>query len=228
MNLQAGTFTPHWTLYGQGLPNVRVSDLHYVPLDPNTGKGNLVLAGTYGRGAWTIPNAGTSLAAPPVSVGIAATNATIVLRSDPVKSSNAQLLVNNQLEMEQPWADLPQLTIEAGIAGSFDTDTVDIQNAGTTTGSSTYVTNVNVNLGGGVYTVNVGSAGNDMSTINGTVSISSDPSGSDTLLVNDQGDPTRRDAKIEDMANNSGWGSISGFGWEGMAHINYQNRARSV
>ena len=41
--------------FGLGLPNVLVTDLRYDPTD------NLLLAGTLGRGAWTLPNADTAL-----------------------------------------------------------------------------------------------------------------------------------------------------------------------
>src|SRR5205823_12653286 len=44
-----------WTLFGQGLPNSRVSDLHYDATD------DVLVVGTLGRGVWTVPNASTSL-----------------------------------------------------------------------------------------------------------------------------------------------------------------------
>jgi hypothetical protein len=50
-----------WTLYGTGLPNALVTDLHYVPLNQGSGFGDLLLAGTLGRGAWTIPAASQTL-----------------------------------------------------------------------------------------------------------------------------------------------------------------------
>src|SRR5262249_26105332 len=43
--------TQHWTEFGKGLPNTRVSDLHYIP------DKDLLLAGTLGRGAWILQNA---------------------------------------------------------------------------------------------------------------------------------------------------------------------------
>jgi hypothetical protein len=47
-----------WTQYGTGLPNVLVNDLHYIP---GTGFGDILVAGTLGRGAWTIPAASKTL-----------------------------------------------------------------------------------------------------------------------------------------------------------------------
>ncbi len=43
--------TLNWTIVGSGLPNVLVMDVHYDATD------DVLLAGTLGRGVWTIPNA---------------------------------------------------------------------------------------------------------------------------------------------------------------------------
>jgi len=45
----------HWTEYGNGLPVLKVTDVRYDPTD------DVLLAGTLGRGAWTIPNASETL-----------------------------------------------------------------------------------------------------------------------------------------------------------------------
>jgi hypothetical protein len=50
------TSSTTWSEFGEGLPNVIVTDLHYAPVNTLTGKGNVLLAGTFGRGAWIIPN----------------------------------------------------------------------------------------------------------------------------------------------------------------------------
>src|SRR5262249_43261569 len=47
-----------WTKVGNGLPNSITKDLHYDPTD------NVLIAGTWGRGAWKVPNASASLLAP--------------------------------------------------------------------------------------------------------------------------------------------------------------------
>jgi hypothetical protein len=47
-----------WSEFGRGLPNVIVEDLRYDPSD------DLLIAGTYGRGVWTLPNASASAALP--------------------------------------------------------------------------------------------------------------------------------------------------------------------
>src|SRR5207253_3961898 len=52
-----GLQTPVWTKFG-ALPNVIVTDLHYIAPDAaHSGQGDVLLAGTLGRGAWTVPNA---------------------------------------------------------------------------------------------------------------------------------------------------------------------------
>jgi hypothetical protein len=50
---------PYWSLFGDQLlgrlPNVLVTDLHYVP------SADILLAGTLGRGAWVVPNASQTI-----------------------------------------------------------------------------------------------------------------------------------------------------------------------
>src|SRR5262249_30096952 len=50
---------PFWSLYGDQpggrLPNVLVTDLHYIP------NVNILLAGTLGRGTWVVPQASHSI-----------------------------------------------------------------------------------------------------------------------------------------------------------------------
>jgi hypothetical protein len=47
-----------WTEFGAGIPNALTKEVHYDATD------DLLLAGTFGRGAWTIPNAGAKLLTP--------------------------------------------------------------------------------------------------------------------------------------------------------------------
>lgn len=51
---------PMWTQFGNGLADAPVTDLRYDPTD------DVLLAGTKGRGAWTLSNASASLAQPSV------------------------------------------------------------------------------------------------------------------------------------------------------------------
>jgi hypothetical protein len=51
-----------WSLYG-AMANVLVNDLHYIPPNPNNPQfGDILLAGTVGRGAWIAPGASATLA----------------------------------------------------------------------------------------------------------------------------------------------------------------------
>src|SRR5262249_17525696 len=57
-----------WTKFGSGLPNVLVKDLQFIDIDPDSNPLNgsgLLLAGTLGRGAWTLPNVSEFLVHPP-------------------------------------------------------------------------------------------------------------------------------------------------------------------
>src|SRR5262249_11241805 len=47
--------TPHWSEYGEGLPNVLVTSLHYIA------QGDTLLAGTYGRSNWSISSASNTI-----------------------------------------------------------------------------------------------------------------------------------------------------------------------
>jgi hypothetical protein len=51
------TSSPVWTKLGLGLPNVLVKDIQYSPAD------DVLVIGTWGRGAWTIPNASAAVRA---------------------------------------------------------------------------------------------------------------------------------------------------------------------
>jgi hypothetical protein len=71
-----------WNLYGAvpggaSVPNVLVTDLHYIPIPADTfdygSDGDVLLAGTFGRGAWIVPQASATLAQP----------ATLVINDDP-------------------------------------------------------------------------------------------------------------------------------------------------
>ena len=87
---------PIWSLFGVGLPNVHVTDLHYIPPNPDPTKqayGDLLLAGTFGRGAWEIPNVTQRLASQG-QAQLMVSNATILVRTDPDQPHNAQFLLD--------------------------------------------------------------------------------------------------------------------------------------
>src|SRR5262249_13037134 len=60
-------FLSVWTEFGAGLPNVLVTDLHYIPPAANPAQGgDILVAGTLGRGAWTLASAKAQLDVTPV------------------------------------------------------------------------------------------------------------------------------------------------------------------
>jgi Ca2+-binding RTX toxin-like protein len=58
--LPNGTWTGSWVRFGANLPNTWVNDVHYDARD------DLLIIGTLGRGAWTLPGASSYLTAPAV------------------------------------------------------------------------------------------------------------------------------------------------------------------
>ncbi len=184
LNVDLGALQPSqytWSLYGQGLPNVQVSDLDYVA------SANLLLAGTFGRGVWEITDASASIGAPDQAT-ISASGGTILLRSDPARPGYAQLLsdgpgvtvsqviADDNVQLEEQWAALGQITI------NVQSETVDILNV-------PQGVRVTVDGGTGPNIVNVGSAANQLTTIAGAVEVGVNVTGSLTSLnINDQGD----------------------------------------
>src|SRR5262249_281749 len=110
---------PYWSQYGTGLPNAVVTDLHYIPINRNQGFGDLLLAGTYGRGAWLVPNASQTLATPELLriVGdqdFNGENDTIRLMADPSNSSLLDVFLNNataQPDLVVPFAVLQGIQV---------------------------------------------------------------------------------------------------------------------
>jgi hypothetical protein len=78
-----------WSQYGTGLPNSLVNDLHYVPANSKTSYGDVLLAGTLGRGVWAVPNASITLAQPETLEVVANPGDTIQLSLD---ATNPNLL----------------------------------------------------------------------------------------------------------------------------------------
>lgn len=100
-------------------------------------------------------------------------NDTMVLRDR--GTTDFELLANGQLDRAGPWSLLRSLTIN-GLAGN---DAIQIQR-------SRPGIPVTVNGGDGNDTVTVGSAGNSLDAVQGSVAVNGD-AGSNTLLLNDQG-----------------------------------------
>jgi hypothetical protein len=109
-----------WSLYGSGLPDVVVTDLSYYPRSGLgiVQSGDLLLAGTFGRGAWTVPDASATLATPPILSGISGSDAggNIIVQLDQSDPQFAEVFVNNLLEFYGQFA--PTVTIDAGGQGN--------------------------------------------------------------------------------------------------------------
>jgi hypothetical protein len=82
-----------WSLYGTvpggaSLPNLLVNDLHYIPVPSDTfdygNNGDVLVVGTYGRGAWIVPQASATLEQP----------ATLVINADPGGPNQIRLVVD--------------------------------------------------------------------------------------------------------------------------------------
>jgi hypothetical protein len=170
-----------WQTVGQGLPNVLVTDVHYVqPQD-------LLLVGTFGRGAWTMAHASGTLLNP-LSVDLTVTDDDashnqVLIRSVPGFSEDIEISVNNRVEFTGPWANVDSITVNESSAS----DMVDIE-----VNSSTPIT---VNLGVGTDVVNIDSLSKIYNLTNffRQLGVSSDVtvhggSGFDTLSVYDHND----------------------------------------
>ncbi len=138
----AGQMT--WTEFGNGLPHTLVQDLDYVPVDPdgNAADGTgILLAGTFGRGAWTINNVTASIQVNGVLTvtGDAGDNA-MALREDP--SNESRIIVGDGLGNTRGFdkAQFERVDFQ-GLAGN---DTVTVSSDGTTgpaaTGDVDFVT----------------------------------------------------------------------------------------
>jgi hypothetical protein len=170
-----------WSLYGQGIPDVQVSALDYIA------SADLLVAGTFGRGAWEITSASTSLGMPDQTT-VSATGGTILLQTDPARPgygellsdvpgvSLSQVIADDNVQLEEQWSALTQLTIAA------ESETVDIVDV-------PQGVSVTIDGGNGTNTVNVGSAANQLVNIAGTVSVGTGSITSQTSVnINDQGD----------------------------------------
>jgi hypothetical protein len=133
-----------WETVGNALPNVVVTGLQYVPSE------DLLLASTFGRGAWTLPNASTSVlstAGPKITViDDDSVRNHIVIDASPTESTPncVEITLNGRLEYSGPAANVGSITVDEGSAS----DAVDI--------NDTWVSMpVTVNEGSGFNTVNI-------------------------------------------------------------------------
>jgi hypothetical protein len=167
--LMLGSDTPTWRVYGRGLPNVVVTDLHYIP------GADLLLAGTLGRGAWTVRQASATLSNPGqliVYEDEGAANPGINVRLDPANPSLLQVSVGGQVQFDDTYTDLSAIALYGGDHGRGD-DTISVQDVPTCITATAYdaaevIVGTNGSLGG----------------IQGTLRIYN-PQGTTSLIVDD-------------------------------------------
>jgi Matrixin len=115
-----------WTEFGRGLPNAYVTDVHYDPTD------DILVAATFGRGAWTVPSASTFVTGADIDLGIlgdAGAANHIVLRRNPNNPLLLDAFVDGQPVLGDsplPVAALQTILVNGG--GGHDTITVDFSN----------------------------------------------------------------------------------------------------
>lgn len=118
-----------WTEYGVGLPNVLTTAIERYPTPDD-----ILLAGTLGRGAWTIPNAGQTIGVPGTIVIDGADQAEVfklVRNADEPWLLDVFVNLASDMLIGDPKAQLPFASIESITIngnGGEDTLTVDISN----------------------------------------------------------------------------------------------------
>jgi Ca2+-binding RTX toxin-like protein len=121
-----------WTRFGANLSNALVTDLHYVPPYTDAGgvaRGDLLLVGTLGRGAWTLPAASQFLTTPAVlEIDGTAGADTFTLRLDPGNPLVLDVFDNTSIPTEVPLAAVQSIVVN-GLGGD-DLLNVDFSNGG--------------------------------------------------------------------------------------------------
>jgi hypothetical protein len=189
-----------WTRVGQGLPNVEATGLEYVPPDPSGNPlfGDFLLVGTYGRGAWVLPDASSFLGqASTLQVtgdenGQVGADDHIVMQLDPADASKLQIVVNGRVEYDDSYAYFSSVSIDGGLGD----DTIDIHDIP----ASLAVTVTQTEPGG----LNVGNAGT-LKSIRGPLTIAP---GSASILT--------LDGHLDKAPSSPQTVSISAFGISGL------------
>ncbi len=111
---------PSWAEIGYGLPTVLIKDLHYIPKDAtDPTKGDLLVVGTLGRGAWTLANASQYLGrggklsiAGDESPGMP--DDRFLLVRDPVNPTLLDVFVNGVSRLAVPLLSVDSIDVEGG------------------------------------------------------------------------------------------------------------------
>ena len=195
-----------WSEYGLGLPNVYVKELTYNAAD------DVLVAGTWGRGAWTVPNASTTIAQESCLIIDGTSGAdTITL----VRDANNPLLLDATMNADSITVNLTSLScIEInGLAGE-DEITVDGTN-----GLILVSDHFDINAGDDADDVDASGSDGDNVVINGD--------GGDDTLVGGAGDDQLDGGTGDDTLDGRG-GADNFAGGTGVDTADYSLRTNDL
>jgi hypothetical protein len=147
--LSLGDKRAQWTRYGAGLPNAVVKDLRYYPAPAGPDGKDILVAGTLGRGAWTLNDVSASIQTP----GILTIDGTpgddvIRLATDPYNTALVDAFVNSATPTYQvEWSVLANAQINVNGEGGNNTLIVDLDTA-TSSGVNYIITSTGVSRTG--------------------------------------------------------------------------------
>jgi hypothetical protein len=179
-SLALGSGSSGWQTVAQGLPNVQVTDLHYVG-----GSLDVLLAGTFGRGMWQVSEASQALFNSPLAdITVTDDDAQqnrIVIDAVPGFAGCLEVKVNGRVECTAPAYRVGSITVNESSAN----DTVDVEN-------TFFGVPITINEGIGSDTVNISPTAKLFGNIIADVGINAPTfsGGGHTLNVYDSQDPT--------------------------------------
>jgi photosystem II stability/assembly factor-like uncharacterized protein len=111
---------PSWHLFGIGLPNVLVTDVHFIP------NSHLLVAGTFGRGVWSMANADAALTADdPVLLAVADAGTNVTVSRDADNPSLVRVVVGtgpSSLTGAWPLAGVGSITVQSAGGSTITLD----------------------------------------------------------------------------------------------------------
>jgi photosystem II stability/assembly factor-like uncharacterized protein len=196
-SLRLGSNDPCWHQLGTGLPNAVVTDLHY------SQQKDVLLAGTYGRGAWTISTASGYLNEQSnleVFVDRQAANNVVDIRPDPSNGSFLQVIEDGVVEYDRPYSYINQVAVYANNPGDtirledlpaclpFLTNTGPNQSHGNNfieSDTSNFPSLITVASSGATDTIHIGDASHQLFGVNSNLNIQGN--GIANVIVDDSG-----------------------------------------
>jgi hypothetical protein len=195
-----------WQTVGQGLATVLVTDVHYVQAF------DLLVVGTFGRGAWILENASPTLLTPALAAITVtdedATQNRIVIGSVPGNSAALEIIVNNRVEYAGPASNVASITVQEGNAN----DTVDIED--------NVATPITVKMGLGTDTVDIAKNSQVYKVQQADVTVHGRAGFADTLNGYDQKDPVGTDWTVSDSSIAPSWFGAAAIRFDNLSSIN--------